>query len=121
MGVFIALSISAWLTGSAEEEPESLSPLHAASAAPRDTAPVAARNRRRLMEDVGTKDRGMVDSRRRADVGKTMGRGTERLARALRMGGKGEAREGLRRGRRYQGIGVAMFGFASRGVRPARA
>ncbi|GAA2629300.1 hypothetical protein GCM10010307_19970 [Streptomyces vastus] len=75
--------MSAWLTGSAEEEPESPSPLHAASATPRDTAPVAARNRRRLMEDVGTKDRGMVNSRRK---GRRMGRGTERLARALRMG-----------------------------------
>lgn len=66
VGVFIALSMSAWLTGSvaAEEPPESLSPPHAVSAAPRDSAPVAARNRRRLMEDVGTKDLGMVNSRR---------------------------------------------------------
>src|SRR5690348_9149540 len=51
VGVFIALSMSAWLTGFADagELPES--PPHAVRAAPSDSAPVVVRNRRRLIEE----------------------------------------------------------------------
>lgn len=100
VSVFIALSMSAWPTGSVSaEEPEPLSPLHAVTAAPRDWAPESARNRRRLMGDVGTKDRGMVNSRRLAEGRHAWRR---RVARVWE--------ERCRARGRYQGIGIAMIG-----------
>ncbi|GAA4325775.1 hypothetical protein GCM10023086_53050 [Streptomyces venetus] len=56
--------MSARLTGLARAEVPESPPPHAVSALPRDIAPVTARNRRRLMEDVGSRDLGMVNSRR---------------------------------------------------------
>src|SRR5581483_484161 len=54
VGVAIALSMSAWLTGAppaAPEPPLPLPLLHAASAALSETAPVTPRKRRRLIGD----------------------------------------------------------------------
>ncbi|BBC31158.1 hypothetical protein SGFS_024520 [Streptomyces graminofaciens] len=66
VGVFIALSMSAWLTGFAEaEEPPPLSP-QAVRAAPSETAPAAVRKSRRLIwEGLGVERiLNMVNSRR---------------------------------------------------------
>lgn len=63
VGVFMALSMSAWPTGLAEpDEPPESPPPHAVRAAPSDRAPVVDRKSRRLMGE--GLDVGMVNSRR---------------------------------------------------------